>query len=191
VNVVADNLQSFAKYTENRRGHIKGHPKVFIHGHNRKRPLAERFWEKVDKNGPIPSAKAVRIHPDIEGQCCWEWTASTAHGYGLIGDAGKTVGVHIVSVYLLTGQWPTKEICHKCDNTKCVRPSHLFEGTHQENMRDSIVKYGHHAAKLTEKDVREIRMLNVRYSQRALARQYNVSQFQIWSVVNRKTWVEA
>ena len=42
-----------------------------ISGHNERRPLAERFWANVQKNGPLPSTEAVAVHPEIEGQQCW------------------------------------------------------------------------------------------------------------------------
>ena len=54
------------------------------------------------------------------------------------------------------------DVCHKCANTKCINPEHLFLGTRLENMRDAVSK-GRQAkgmnlpqSKLTEKDKNEI-----------------------------------
>lgn len=96
------------------------------------KPLAERFWQKVQKE-----------------DYCWQWTAGSlpepGFGYGKIrvGGRGSKIAVaHRVSWFLEHGAWPSDEavVCHRCDNPKCVRPEHLFLGTQKENIRDCIAK---------------------------------------------------
>lgn len=104
--------------------------------------LVKRFWSKVNKDGPLPSFAAVREHPEIEGINCWEWTASTnAYGYGVIGvKVNGTNTTQLVSrtVWLLeTKEYPKNDICHKCDNPRCVRWCHLFDGTAEDNCQDA------------------------------------------------------
>jgi Arm domain-containing DNA-binding protein len=106
----------------------------------RRPSLAERFWPKVDKNGPMPSAEAIAVWPEIEGQCCWIYGTNAAQrGRAWIGD-GRKRNASAVAWFLETGKWPEPWCLHKCDVGCCVRPSHMFEGTQTDNMRDMFEK---------------------------------------------------
>jgi hypothetical protein len=99
----------------------------------------DRFWSKVDKNGPVP-AHMPRLGP------CWVWTGSTRNGYGQIGTYTvaknhQPKSAHILSYELVHGKVPEgKHVCHSCDNPPCVNPSHLWTGTARQNLRDAQAK---------------------------------------------------
>src|SRR6266853_3758788 len=92
-----------------------------------RRSITERFWEKVDTTGD-----------------CWLWTASkTEFGYGQFGTArGKpSTTAHRVSWELHFGPIPDGMfVCHHCDTPPCVKPDHLFLGTHEQNQLDMLLK---------------------------------------------------
>src|SRR5262245_51840420 len=85
---------------------------------------------------------------------CQPWKGSRNQaGYGLVRVDGKTRLAHRVSFELANGPIPEgKIICHKCDNPPCVRPDHLYAGTHQDNARDAM------AARLVAKAPKTIRL---------------------------------
>jgi len=150
--------------------------------------VLKRFWSKVRK---------------ADG--CWEWTASKTHGYGQISLHGRgihPVKAHRLSYAIANGYFDESlEICHRCDNPACVRPDHLFAGSHLENMLDakskgrlkikSKGKRGslNNSAKLQEHQVVEIvRLSLIGKSQSKIAALFNVDRSLISLIQRGKKW---
>lgn len=151
----------------------------------RARPLRERFEEKY-----------------LSGAGCWLWTGSkNSDGYGTVRADERISLAHRVAWQLAFGLIPNGMcVLHRCDMPACVRPDHLWLGSHQDNMRDrdrkgrsgSEKRNGerHGRAKLTEKAIVAIRQAYAMgVSQYALARRFNVNSGTINGIVRRITWV--
>lgn len=148
--------------------------------------FARRFWAKVR-----------------EGSGCWEWTGKlTKKGYGTLRPGGREsarVRAHRASWILHYGALPAGAcVLHKCDNPPCVRPSHLFLGSHKDNVADCVRKgrrappirgSSNKSAKLKESDIPQIRaLLSQGVRQRDTGRLYGVSQATILHINQGKAW---
>ena len=92
--------------------------------------MVERFWLKVDRNGPVPALCPERGR-------CWLWHgAITPNGYGqFISNTGERQA-HRLAYLFVKGLLPPRplELDHVCRVRSCVNPEHLEPVTRSENM---------------------------------------------------------
>ena len=134
---------------------------------------------------------------DTSGDC-WLWTGTVAwSGYGLFWLDGKMQSAHRVAWTLENGDVPSGvHVCHTCDVRHCVRPEHLWLGTHSDNMRDAVAKgRARHpdnrgikcgTSELTEAEVRAIRSDPRTLKQIGAA--YGIDWSHVGAIKRREKW---
>jgi hypothetical protein len=100
----------------------------------------ERFWSKVNKDGPIPE-----YWPEL-GQC-WIWTTGLQEGYGAFSIKYRRLGAHVAAYEWEHGSVPDGcELDHLCRVRACVRPSHLEAVDHWTNVARGASPHGFNAS---------------------------------------------
>lgn len=144
-----------------------------------------RFWSYVKKT---------------KGEGCWEWQkGKVPAGYGVFyininGESHRRIASR-VAYFLTHRKWPVLA-CHKCDNPKCCRPDHLYDGTHSDNTKDAFAKgrlitvgrrgESNKNAVLTDEIVRAIRAKRAAgITLQAIANEYGITN-QLVSLVEKK-----
>lgn len=117
---------------------------------------------------------------------CFEWQGAITEstGYGKVKLDGRVIDTHRASWILTHGDiGDGLQICHTCDNRKCVNPRHLFIGTRSDNMVDAHLKgrlsaamHDAHAVFLTDAQVVEIyARINAGEQRAVLAAEFGVA----------------
>lgn len=141
-----------------------------------------RIWER---------AKEVDCS---DPESCWEWPGGRCRGdYGTIGGGHTTIVSRLVLEEALGRPLrPKYKACHSCDNPPCFNPSHLFEGTQQENLRDALrkgrVPLGDRASngKLTSPEV--LKILRDGRPSPLVAADYGVTDVAIRMIRTGRSW---
>jgi len=151
--------------------------------------IIDRFWNKV-------IVKYDTFGNPLLNECM-EWDAFIdKDGYGVFTVSGKKVRAHRYIYMYHFGKVSSELcICHNCDNRKCVNSNHLFVGTWNDNIQDSIRKNRNAigsqmvGSKLLESDVVLIKQqLQRGISQDLIADNFNVGQTTISRINRGVSW---
>lgn len=79
---------------------------------------------------------------------CWEWQRNVnSFGYAQVVFRRKNWTVTRLMMCITHGAFDEQlDVCHTCDNTRCVNPLHLWLGTRKQNSQDCIEKGRHYKA---------------------------------------------
>jgi len=130
---------------------------------------------------------------------CWIWEGTTNGRYPQLKFKRKNIYAHRISCESVYGPLGNLNALHKCDNTYCVNPDHLYPGTQQQNVDDCRARgrlsggakkpqkgSQRPMAKLTEQDALEIR--NSSEKGVDLARRFNISTGIVSEIRSGKRW---
>lgn len=118
--------------------------------------VVDRLWRAVEARLRIDAS----IHRDV---ACWVCTYAVNHdGYAVMLSRPDHFRCHYISYVYHFGPLPEGfEVMHRCDNRRCVNPSHLKAGLHWQNAADMVGKRrstrGRPRYEMTPCDVRYIR----------------------------------
>lgn len=167
------------------RGHrAKPYLKTFPESHRK------MFWKHVKKGKKSE---------------CWPWQGiHESTGYGVyrirVGPRRENKMLHFRVhrlAWALTNGEPLLDHCilHICNEPKCCNPSHMIQGTHQENMLHmklsgrSLAGTKNPRALLTKKDVLRIKRLRESgQTLKAIAEEYGVHLASVDLITRGKSW---
>lgn len=163
------------------------------------RRLMKKGRTSTDPLSRSPGEAWILENCAYDGEECIKWPFKSDHsGRGIVVFKGRRMTSPRAMCWAAHGE-PTSEdyqAAHSCGNGHlgCVNPRHLRWATHMENVADRA-EHGRdrrgsdiNTAKLSEKDVLEIRSLEGSYTCSNIAEIYGVTKSTVVKIISRKTW---
>lgn len=166
------------------------------------RGLCQNHYMQGRRNGWLVPLKTesqqeyIKARVSISESGCWEWSLSrNTQGYGRLVRNGKTWFAHRFSYTAFIGKIATGlQINHKCNNTSCVNPEHLYAGTQKQNVKDMNDSgrrnqvFGERGGNSKINDEIAVAILMHNGIARLAAEQYGVSLSLVYAIKKRLIW---
>lgn len=125
---------------------------------------------------------------------CLEWLGrkklglklTKKNGYGSVQINGQRMLASRAMAIFMGNVVAGMDVCHTCDNRKCVNPKHLFVGTRKDNVRDMILKIRGRRQTVTPQRATLIRSLAATYLHREIAAAFGISRPLVTKIVQRR-----
>ena len=153
----------------------------------------------MGKHNLSPMARVINRSTPEPNSGCWLWVGATNGRYPQIKIKKKNVYAHRIACESVHGPIGELNALHKCDNTLCVNPDHLYIGTQKQNVKDCIDRGRFYRgnpnpqkgmerplSKLTNADVIEIRKSTEKGVD--LARRFSIAASTISEIRSGKRW---
>ena len=133
-----------------------------------------------------------KIKKDSNTQC-WNWIGAKSGNYGIFRVYGGLRLAHRVSMHLFNNTQLESYsrtdglVLHKCNNSLCVNPRHLYIGTQAQNIKDCVDSGNRFIkkSKYTRSDFNAMEILiSMGYTKAAIARLYGCSKTNIGYLLN-------
>lgn len=98
---------------------------------------------------------AVISEAHVTPEGCLESPRAPSHsglGYPQLQHHGSSIPITRLIMRYAGYNIDGMDVCHTCDNPKCIYTAHLFVGTRQDNMIDSAIKCRRHGQKIPRSD---------------------------------------
>lgn len=141
--------------------------------------ILTRFWARVNRADP-------------DG--CWPFLGYVApHGYGQFAFDRYRIRAHRFAWVMSRGEIPEgQDVCHRCDNPRCVNPSHLYLDTHHGNLLDSVRKGRKNCFGRQKLNADQVYLIRARAAQgerhKDIAGDFGIARHTVGQIANRKFW---